>query len=252
MKIGLTGKRAIVTGGSRGIGYAIADALAAEGMAVSICARGQQGLDAASKNLSRHGGNVHSLAADVASKEGIEGYMDAAITALGGVDVLVNNTSAFGGSEDEAGWDSSLNVDVMALVRASWKARASMAETGGGSNINISSITGLATAGRTPPYGAAKAAVIQYTKTQAYHYASDNIRVNCIAPGSIYFEGGVWGKAEVERPELFEKIRSSIPFGRLGAPEEVANLAVFLASDAASWVTGQTIAADGGQTLNPI
>ena len=127
MKIGLTGKRAIVTGGSRGIGYAIADALAAEGMAVSVCARGQQGLDAASKNLSRHGGNVHSLAADVASKEGIEGYMDAAITALGGVDVLVNNTSAFGGSEDEAGWDSSLNVDVMALVRASWKARASMA-----------------------------------------------------------------------------------------------------------------------------
>ena len=144
MKTGLTGKRAIVTGGSRGIGYAIADALAAEGMAVSICARGQQGLDAASKNLSRHGGNVHSLAADVASKEGIEGYMDAAITALGGVDVLVNNTSAFGGSEDEAGWDSSLNVDVMALVRASWKARASMAETGGGSIINISSITGLA------------------------------------------------------------------------------------------------------------
>jgi len=115
--------------------------------------------------------------------------------------------------------------------------------------VHISSISGLTSSTRTPPYGAVKAAVIQYTLTQAAQLAPDGIRVNCIAPGSIDFPGGTWDDARQNNPALYEGIRQSIPSGRFGAPEEVANLAVFLASNAASWVTGQTIAADGGQML---
>jgi 3-oxoacyl-[acyl-carrier protein] reductase len=168
---------------------------------------------------------------------------------MGGIDVLINNPSGFGRTDDEEGWSVGLDVDLMALVRASWKAVEAMRKAGGGSIVHISSISGLAASTRTPPYGAVKAAVIQYTLTQAAQLAPDGIRVNCIAPGSIFFEGGTWDDAKKNNPALYEGIKASIPSGRLGTPEEVANLALFLASDAASWVTGQTIAADGGQML---
>lgn len=249
MKLGLKGKRAIITGASRGIGFAIADALAAEGCAVSICARGQVGLDAAAAKISARGVPVHAAACDVADKDQLEAYMDGAIAAMGGLDILVNNPSGFGRTDDEEGWRIGLDVDLMALVRASWKAVDAMREAGGGSIVHISSISGLMASSRTPPYGAVKAAVIQYTLTQAAQLAAEGIRVNCIAPGSIDFPGGTWDDARQNNPKLYEGIRQSIPSGRFGAPEEVANLAVFLASDAASWVTGQTIAADGGQML---
>lgn len=249
MELGLQGKRAIITGASRGIGFAIADALAAEGCAVSICAWGQAGLDAAAAKISARGNKVHAEACDVSDKGALEGYMDSAIGSLGGLDVLVNNPSGFGRTDDEEGWRVGLDVDLMALVRASWKALDAMKTIGGGSIVHISSISGLTSSTRTPPYGAVKAAVIQYTLTQAAQLAPDGIRVNCIAPGSIDFPGGTWDDARQNNPALYEDIRQSIPSGRFGAPEEVANLAVFLASNAASWVTGQTIAADGGQML---
>lgn len=249
MELGLKGKRAIITGASRGIGFAIADALAAEGCAVSICARGQAGLDAAAEKISAHDVQVHAAACDVADKDQLEDYMDGAIAAMGGLDILVNNPSGFGRVDDEDGWRTGLDVDLMALVRASWKAVDAMRAGGGGSIVHISSISGLMASARTPPYGAVKAAVIQYTLTQAAQLAAEGIRVNCIAPGSIDFPGGTWDDARQNNPKLYEGIRQSIPSGRFGAPEEVANLAVFLASNAASWVTGQTIAADGGQML---
>lgn len=249
MQLGLEGKRAVVTGASRGIGFAIADALAAEGAVVSICARGEQGLADAAGKIGRHGGQVHAQPTDVGDKAMLESYMDAAADAMGGIDILVNNPSGFGRTDDEEGWSIGLDVDLMALVRASWKAVAAMKAAGGGSIVHISSISGLTSSARTPPYGAVKAAVNQYTKTQALQFAPDGIRVNAIAPGSIYFEGGTWDDAKKNNPALYESIRASIPAGRYGSPEEVARLAVFLASDAASWVTGQTIAADGGQML---
>ena len=249
MDLRLRGKKAIITGASRGIGLAIAAGLAAEGADISICARGQAGLIAAVEKLSRHGGQVHALPTDVGDKDQLEAYMDAASATMGGIDVLINNPSGFGRTDDEEGWSVGLNVDLMALVRASWKAVEAMRKAGGGSIVHISSISGLAASTRTPPYGAVKAAVIQYTLTQAAQLAPDGIRVNCIAPGSIFFEGGTWDDAKKNNPALYEGIKASIPSGRLGTPEEVANLALFLASDAASWVTGQTIAADGGQML---
>jgi 3-oxoacyl-[acyl-carrier protein] reductase len=249
MDLGLKGKCAIVTGGSRGIGFAIADLLAREGANVSICARNVGQLEDAKARLGARGGKVHGAAYDVADAEALAAYIADAHATLGGLDVLVNNASAFGRTEDEAGWRSSFDVDLMASVRGSWAAIPLMEAAGGGAIVHISSIAGVRASTRTPPYGAIKAALVQYTMTQALELAKKNIRVNCVAPGSIYFEGGTWDNARQNNPQLYQAIQNSIPHGRYGKPEEVADLAVYLASKAASWVTGQTVAVDGGQML---
>ena len=248
MKIDLTGRRALVAGGSRGIGLAIAQAFAAAGADVAICARQARPLEDAAASLKAHGHRVDVRACDLARLEEIEAWVEAAARALGGIDALVNNASAFGRTDDEAAWAASMQVDLMATVRAS-RAASPWIEKQGGSIVNISSTAGLGASVRTPPYGAVKAALIEYTQTQALALAKKRVRVNCIAPGSIYFKGGVWDTARQKNPALYERILSSIPSGRYGTPEEVANVATFLASDAASWVTGQTIAVCGGQSL---
>ena len=250
MDLKLKGKRVIVTGGSRGIGLAIAEEFAKEGAAVSICARGQQALDEACKLIeTAGGGEVHAKTCDVSDPIALKEYIESAVAAFNGLNILVNNPSGFGRTDDEQGWQVGLDVDLMALVRASWAAVPHIEKTGGGALIHTSSISGLTSSLRTPPYGAVKAAVIQYTKTQALQLADKNIRVNCIAPGSIEFPGGTWDDAKKNNPALYAGIQNSIPFGRLGEPGEVARLAVFLGSDAASWITGETIAVDGGQML---
>ena len=250
MDLKLKGKRVIVTGGSRGIGLAIAEEFAKEGAAVSICARGQQALDEACKLIETAGGReVHAKICDVSDPIALQEYIESAVAAFNGLNILVNNPSGFGRADDEQGWQVGLDVDLMALVRASWAAVPHIEKAGGGALIHTSSISGLTSSLRTPPYGAVKAAVIQYTKTQALQLADKNIRVNCIAPGSIEFPGGTWDDAKKNNPALYAGIQNSIPFGRLGEPGEVARLAVFLGSDAASWITGETIAVDGGQML---
>jgi len=249
MDLGLKNKSAIITGGSRGIGLAIADLLAREGVNVSICARNADHLDAAAKTLAQHGTKVHAAPCNVADADALKAYIDAASTALGGLDILINNASAFGRTDDEDGWRTSIDVDLMASVRASWAATPHLDAAGGGTIIHISSISGLKASPRTPPYAAIKATLMQYTQTQALQLAPKSIRVNCVAPGSIYFEGGTWDDARQNNPQLYQGILSSIPHRRFGKPEEVATLTVYLASDAASWVTGQTIAVDGGQML---
>ena len=250
MDLKLKGKRVIVTGGSRGIGLAIAEEFAKEGAAVSICARGQQALDEACKLIeTAGGGEVHAKTCDVSDPIALKEYIESAVAAFNGLNILVNNPSGFGRTDDEQGWQVGLDVDLMALVRASWAAVPHIEKAGGGALIHTSSISGLTSSLRTPPYGAVKAAVIQYTKTQALQLADKNIRVNCIAPGSIEFAGGTWDDAKKNNPALYAGIQNSIPFGRLGEPGEVARLAVFLGSDAASWITGETIAVDGGQML---
>jgi 3-oxoacyl-[acyl-carrier protein] reductase len=248
MKISLEGRNAVVAGGSRGIGRSIALAFAAAGANVSICARGEAGLRAAEAGLRACGHAVHAAPCDLGDGPAVTAYVRAAAEALGGIDVLVNNASGFGASDDEAGWAASINIDLMASVRASYAALPHL-EKSRGSIIHISSISGLTPSARTPPYGAVKAALIQYTLTQAAQYAARGIRVNCIAPGSIEFPGGTWEKRKTADPTLYNAVLGGIRFGRLGTPEEVANVALFLASDAASWVTGQTIAVDGGQML---
>jgi 3-oxoacyl-[acyl-carrier protein] reductase len=249
MELGLQGKKVIVTGASRGIGLSIAETFAKEGADVSICARGAEALKAARLQVAAHGTTVHAQSCDVSDADALVGYIGAAADALGRLNILVNNPSGFGKTDDEEGWRLGLDVDLMALVRGSWAAVPHIEKAGGGAIIHTSSISGLTSSLRTPPYGAVKAAVVQYTKTQALQLAPKNIRVNCLAPGSIEFPGGTWDDAKQNNPKLYAGIKGSIPFGRLGDPDEVANLAVFLASDAASWVTGVTIAVDGGQML---
>ena len=248
MNIDFTGKNVVICGGSRGIGRAMALTFAAAGAGVSICARGAEALEATRKEIAAHGHTAHAGSADMGDKAAIEDYIASAAAALGGVDVLINNASAFGSSDDEAGWMSSMAIDLMAIVHATHAALPFL-KAGKGSVVNTSSIAALRSAARQPPYGAIKAAVIHYTNTQAAMYARDGIRVNGIAPGSIEFPGGVWDRRKTENPPLYNAVLKSIPFGRLGLPEEIANVALFLASPLASWVTGQTIVVDGGQML---
>ncbi|HET8996473.1 MAG TPA: SDR family oxidoreductase [Acetobacteraceae bacterium] len=248
MTFDFSGKRAVVCGGSRGIGRAIALGFAQAGGAVSICARGAETLERTRQEIAAFGHPAHAASCDLGDAAAIRGYSADAAAALGGIDLLVNNASAFGSSDDEAGWMSSMAVDMMAIVHAT-QAALPFLQQSKGSVVNTSSIAAMHTAARQPPYGAIKAAVIHYTGTQAAMYAKDGIRVNCIAPGSIEFPGGVWDRRKTEAPKLYDAVLRSIPFGRLGYPEEVANVALFLASPLASWVTGQTIAVDGGQLL---
>ncbi len=248
MRIDLTGRRALIAGGSRGIGLAIARAFSETRADVAICARQQAALEAAAKEIARTGRRVSARPCDLAQADEVRAWVNGAAADLGGIDILVNNASGFGRTDDEGGWAASIQVDLLASVRASHAALAYI-ERQGGSIIHISSTAGLGASVRTPPYGAVKAALMEYTQTQAATLAAKRIRVNCIAPGSIYFEGGTWDMARQHNPRLYERTLARIPSGRYGTPEEVANVATFLVSEQASWVTGQTIAVCGGQSL---
>ena len=249
MDIRLDGRRAIVAGGSKGIGRSIALAFAKAGAAVSICARDRAALDKAAKEISGLGVKSHAGVCDLSDKDAIARYVDEAAKALGGLDILVNNASGFGMSDDESGWAKSIDIDVMATVRASHAAIPHIEKAGRGAILNISSISAYAASTRSAPYAAVKAAVINYTMSQALTLAPKRIRVNAIAPGSIEFPGGVWDRRKTENPALYNATLASIPFGRMGYAEEVANVALFLASPFASWVTGQTISVAGAQGL---
>ncbi len=243
-----TGKRVVVMGGSRGIGRSIALMFAQGGAAVAICARGAEALEQTAAEL---GAAAFSGQVDLADAEAIARFVPQAATALGGIDVLVNNASGFGAADDEAAWAASVAVDLMAIVRATQAALPHLAAQPGSSIVNISSISAFRATKRNPPYGAIKAAVMHYTASQARMLAAQGVRANCVCPGSVEFPGGSWERRRTSDAALYNSTLEQIPFGRMGTPEEIAEVVVFLASQRARWITGQSIVVDGGQLLGP-
>lgn len=244
-----SGKRVIVTGGSRGIGRAIALGFGQSGAAVSICARNAGALEETRAELAAFG-TAHALACDLANAEAIAYYIESAGAALGGIDILVNNASGFGRADDEAGWSTSFGVDMMAIVRVSHAAQPWLEEASPeGVIINIGSTAATRPSVKAPAYGAIKAAIKYHTATQAALLAKRGIRVNSIAPGSVTAPGHFWETRKAGNdPAYYETVRT-IPAGRLGEADEIADAVLFMASPAARWVYGQTLIVDGGQTL---
>jgi 3-oxoacyl-[acyl-carrier protein] reductase len=249
MTVIFAGRRAVVCGSSRGIGRAIALGLAAGGADVSICARGAAALEATRREIAAFGHAAHAAPCDLSDGGQISTYITAAAEALGGIDILVNNASGFGTTDDEAGWSASFSVDMMAVVRASQAALPWLENAEAAAIVSVSSISAMRASTRSAPYGAIKAAVIHYTASQAAALARKGIRVNAVAPGSIEFPGGGWEKRREQGSPLYDQVKAAIPFGRLGTPQEVADVVLFLASPAARWIVGQTIVVDGGQLL---
>ena len=247
MDLGLKGKSAVVTGASKGIGQAIALRLAEEGAGVAICARGEPALREAEAELRTRSVPVYAAVCDVGNPQALDAFLDAAHAKLGPLQILVNNPSGISFADDEAAWQSSLNVDLMAAVRASWKVAPLMTGAGGGAIIHISSIAGLEALGFPPAYCAAKAALVSHAKSLAVALAPQKIRVNTVAPGSIEFAGGLWEQAKQSDPDFYGAVLKTIPWGRMGTPEEVADVVAFLASERASWVTGVCLVVDGAQ-----
>ena len=246
MDLELAGKNVVITGGSKGIGRAAALAFAAEGANVAICARGQEALDKTAEDIRSAGVKAFAGSCDVGDAAQLSSFLDNARDALGGVDVLINNPSGFGMTDDEDGWKASVDIDLMATVRATQQVTPWMEQAGGGAIVHISSISGLEY-GSPPAYAAVKAALVNHAKTTAHTLAPKNIRVNCVAPGSIYFEGGFWDVVKNADRAMFDGVVASIPAGRMGHPEEVADTIVFLASARANWVSGSVLLVDGVQ-----
>jgi len=246
MNLGLKGKNAIITGGSKRIGKSIALTLAEEGVNVAICARGEESLRTAEKELIKKGVKVYARPCDIGNTENLYAFLDAVKDKFGSIDILVNNASALSLGDDYNDWESSINIDLLGSVRATRKVIPWMVESGTGSVLFISSVSGLES-GSPPAYAAAKAALISYSKTLAIQLAPKHVRVNTIAPGSVEFGGGLWDLIKEQNLLLYEMVLNSIPSGRLGTPDEIGKVAAFLVSSCASWVTGTCLAVDGGQ-----
>jgi len=248
MDLQLNGLRALVTGGTRGIGRAIVDTLVDEGAAVAFCARTESDVTARAESLSSYGHRVLGRAVDVTDGDAVQRWADESAAELGGVDVVVANVSALAIPDQESNWQASFEVDLMGTVRLVRAALPHLERSSAPSIVTISSVSGREVDFAAGPYGSIKAAVVHYTQGLANQLADKGIRANSISPGNVYFEGGVWGNAERDRPEFFEHALSLNPTGRMARPEEVARATAFLASPAASFTTGTNLLVDGALT----
>ena len=251
MDLGLSGKVALVTGSSRGIGRGIATRLVEEGAAVVFCARGADALDEAVAAV-QGPGRAHAFVADVSTEEGAAAVVDGAVSTFGGLDIVVNNVGGSGAATfdglDADDLDTVLGKNVVPAVLVSRAALPVLRSRGGGVITMIASIFGRELGGG-PGYNLAKAAEISLAKTMARDLAKDSIRVFSVSPGSVLFPGGSWERRQREDPETIAAfVEREIPWGRFGTVDEIADVVAFLVSDRASWVVGTSVVVDGGQS----
>lgn len=248
MDLGLKGLKAVITGGTKGIGRAIADTLAAEGCHVGLCARNADEVKQAVAALEAKGVKATGAAVDVADGAALKAWVADAASALGGLDIIVANVSALAVGKDDAAWQRCFEVDMMGTVRAIDAAMPFLEKSNHGAILVVSSVSGIEIDFAAGSYGAMKAALINYASGLSTQLAPKGIRANTISPGNTYFEGGIWQQIERNMPDLFKASLALNPTGRMASAQEIANGAAFLVSPAASFVTGANLVVDGALT----
>ena len=246
MDLGLKGLRALVTGGTRGIGRAVVETLAAEGASVAFCARTIGDVSAADQ--AEASGTMLGYVADVGDQTALREWVTTAADALGGVDIVVANVSALAIPDSAENWQRSFEVDMMGTVGLMQAAMPYLERSPAASIVTIASVSGREIDFAAGPYGTFKAAIIHYTQGLAFQLADKGIRANSLSPGNTYFPGGVWENIEQNNPSLFASAMGLNPTGRMARPEEIARGVAFLASPAASFITGTNLVVDGALT----
>lgn len=248
MDLQMRGLKAAVTGATKGIGRAIAEMLAEEGVDIAICARNGVQVRNAAAEIRQHGAMVIGTELDVADPVALKGWIDAAAVEFGGLDILICNVSALAVGDTPESWEKSFRVDVMHTVNAVAAAMPYLEKSRSPSITIISSVSGFEVDFAAGSYGASKATLIHYAKGLSQQLAGKGIRVNAVSPGNTYIEGGIWNQIEQGNPALFQQTVAANPTGKLGSAREVAYGVVFLASPVASRISGTNLIIDGALT----
>lgn len=248
MDLDLTGKKVLITGATKGIGRAIAEAFVAEGAHIAICARNAELVQKTVDELKAKGATVYGASVDVSDTASLTSWIDESAAMLGGIDVFVSNVSALGTTNNPETWQKSWEIDMRGTVTGIDAALAHIEMSQAGAIVIVNTTGSVQVFGPPTPYPAVKAAMLAHMKYLSAFLAPKNIRINAVSPGSIYFEGGVWDRRRQHEPERYERMLKLNPMGRFGKPEEVASAVVFLASPRSAYTSGTNLVVDGAST----